>query len=309
MDSNNVTRILLLGGAGQLGQALQALPWPGELLAPSRQQLPLEQSAALAEWLARWQPGLIINAAAFTQVDAAEQASALNWRLNAELPAQLAAYASAAQCQLVHYSTDYVFDGSGDAPWPEHAAPAPLNAYGRAKAAGDAAVLGCPQALLLRTSWVYAPAGRNFMQTILQLARQHSALNVVADQVGAPTPAWLLANLTQQLWRQDCRGLYHTSCAGATSWHQFACAIVNLATAAGLPLLLSAANIRPVTSADYPQLARRPLNSRLDLTKLSQALGQQPADWFSALQTTFAQYLAQHSAAAGQGVAQITTEH
>lgn len=286
-----VTRLLLLGGSGQLGQALQTLAWDTELQAPASTELPLAQPKALADYLAAYQPDLIINAAAFTQVDAAEQAQQLNWRLNADLPAQLAAYASAHQCRLVHFSSDYVFDGSGDLAWSEQAKTAPLNEYGRAKAAGDAAVLAFSNSLLLRTSWLYAARGHNFMRTILKLAAERTELSVVADQIGAPTPAWWLAAVTQHLLVANERGLYHASCSGAVSWQQFACAIVQLAHQAGLPVQLQLEHIHAIASDAYPQAARRPYNSRLDVSKLTAVMGEAPPDWQQALQLTFAQYL------------------
>lgn len=288
----NYQRILLLGGSGQVGQALLTLRWPATVLAPSRAALPLDDADKLDEYLRQLQPDLILNAAAFTQVDVAEQQAAQNWRLNAELPAQLARYCQSHRCQLVHYSSDYVFDGSGNLPWPESASTSPLNAYGRAKAAGDQAVMQLGSALLVRTSWVYAASGNNFMRTMLRLGAQRDSLKVVADQVGAPTPAWLIAGVTQQLLQYQQSGLFHLSCQGATSWYQYACAIIKLADAAGLPLQLSAAQIMPISTQEYPAAAVRPLNSRLDLTKISAVLPEPLPDWQTALTLTFQQFVA-----------------
>lgn len=307
----NYQRILLLGGSGQVGQALQVLCWPVVLLAPSRTELPLDDVGKLDDYLRQLQPDLILNAAAFTQVDMAEQQSGLNWRLNAELPAQLASYCQSHHCKLVHFSSDYVFDGSGDLPWPESASPSPLNAYGRAKAAGDQAVMQLGSALLVRTSWVYAASGNNFMRTILRLGTQRDSLKVVADQIGAPTPAWLIARVTQQLLQCRYSGLFHLSCQGTTSWHQYACAITKLAGAAGLPLQLSAAQIMPISTQDYPAAAARPLNSRLDLTKISAVLPESLPDWQAALALTFQQFLALqagHDGSAKPGPAQKRAE-
>lgn len=291
----NYQRILLLGGSGQLGQALQALRWPVAVQAPSRAQLPLDDAVKLDEYLRQLQPDLILNAAAFTQVDVAEQQVQLNWRLNAELPAQLAGYCQSHHCQLVHYSSDYVFDGTGDLPWPESASPSPRNAYGQAKAAGDQAVMQLASALLIRTSWVYAASGNNFMRTILRLGAQRDSLKVVADQIGAPTPAWLIAEVTWQLICRRQSGLFHLSCQGATSWHQYACAIINLATSAGLPLQLNAARIMPISTQEYPAAAVRPLNSRLDLRKISAVLPEPLPDWHDALAITLQQWLTQQA--------------
>jgi dTDP-4-dehydrorhamnose reductase len=291
----NYQRILLLGGSGQLGQALLTLSWPAAVQAPTRAQLPLENTGKLDAYLRWLQPDLILNAAAFTQVDLAEQQPELNWRVNAELPAQLVRYCQSAGCQLVHYSSDYVFDGSGDLPWPETAPPSPLNAYGRAKAAGDQAVMQLGSALLVRTSWVYAAGGNNFMRTILRLGAQRDLLKVVADQIGAPTPAWLIARVTQQLMQHRQSGLFHLSCQGATSWHQYACAIIKLADSAGLPLQLSAAQVMPISTQAYPAAAARPLNSRLDLAKISAVLAEPLPDWQAALALTFQQFLAQQT--------------
>src|SRR5690554_6774108 len=190
--------ILLTGGSGQVGFELRRqLCLFGEVLAPSRAELDLADPQAVEGWLARHQPDLIVNAAAYTAVDKAEAEPELAHRLNAELPAQLAAYSAARGQWLLHYSSDYVYPGSGERPWQEGDAAGPLGVYGASKLAGDLAVQrgGCPQ-LIFRTSWVYSARGHNFLRTMLRLGRERDSLKVVDDQVGAPTPARLIAQVT-----------------------------------------------------------------------------------------------------------------
>lgn len=274
--------ILVTGGSGQVGFELQRqLCCLGDVRAPSRLELDLTNAAVVDAWLDEHRPSLIVNAAASTDVDGAEEAPELAQRLNAQLPEQLAAYAAQHKILLVHYSTDYVYPGSGSAPWEESATPAPVNVYGHTKLAGDHAIQrsGCPH-LIFRTSWVYAARGHNFMNTMLRLGGHRTALSVVDDQIGAPTPARLIALVTQLAINKDIEsGLYHLAPRGSTSWFGFAKAIFEHARTLDLPLTLDEAQLKAMTTAAYPTPAKRPLNSRLSLSKLETALGIELPSW------------------------------
>jgi dTDP-4-dehydrorhamnose reductase len=291
----NRMRILLLGAGGQLGFELQrALAPLGELHAASRDgglpgggrgiAVDLDQPATLAAALDAVAPDCIVNAAAYTAVDRAEQAPADAQRANADAPAALARWCAGRGALLVHYSTDYVFDGRGSVPWREHDATAPLGAYGRSKLAGEQAIAasGCRH-LILRTAWVYAARGQNFLRTMLRLGAEREAVQVVADQIGAPTPArWLAAATTALLaggrWREDAAaGVFHVAAAGQTSWHGFAEAIFTDAVRAGL--LSRAPRVEPIATADYPTPARRPAYSVLDCGRLADCHGLRLPDW------------------------------
>ncbi|MBB3230157.1 dTDP-4-dehydrorhamnose reductase [Halomonas stenophila] len=286
--------ILVTGGSGQVGFELQRRLSPlGRVLAPSRAELDLTDSRAVNAWLETTRPELIVNAAAYTAVDRAEREPDLARRLNAELPAQLADYAEAHDLRLVHFSSDYVYSGHGDTPWREDDVPQPLNVYGRTKLEGDRAIQlsGC-QHLIFRTSWVYSAHGSNFMQTMLRLGQERHRLEVVADQIGAPTPACLLAKVTAQaLQRRLESGLYHLAPRGATGWHGFARAIFRHAIAQGLPLAISPDGVIAIPTADYPTPATRPLNSRLCLDKLEEALDVALPHWEDPLVSTLAESL------------------
>lgn len=293
-------RILLTGAAGQVGFELQRqLAVLGLVDAPDRQTLNLADAQAVAAWLRATQPALIVNAAAYTAVDRAESEAALADRLNAQLPAQLAAYTAERDAWLVHYSSDYVYPGDGDTAWSEDAATGPLSVYGRSKRDGDAAVQASgSRHLILRTSWVYSARGHNFMKTMLRLGREREQLRVVSDQIGAPTPARLLAQITAlALWRNLSgtapldSGIYHLAPNGFTSWQGFACAIFAQAKALGVPLAVVPEQVLPILTTDYPTPARRPLNSRLQLDKLQDALGIQLPDWQDQLRLTLAEYV------------------
>jgi len=234
----------------------------------------LSQSDALLGLVRRLRPDVIVNAAAYTAVDKAESDEAMATQVNASTPGLLAEEAARLGAWLIHYSTDYVFDGSGEQARDEQAATAPLSVYGRSKLAGEALIRasGCKH-LIFRTSWVHSGHGGNFVRSILRLAAQREQLNVVADQIGAPTSADLLADVTghalrQALQQPELAGLYHLSAAGHTSWHGFASFIVEQALARGQALLLRPEAVTPIPSTGYPTPARRPLNSRLDCSKL-----------------------------------------
>lgn len=286
-------KILILGGKGQVGFELQrSLMLHGEILAPARNQCDLSEKQAVLSLLQRSQPDLIVNAAAYTAVDQAETELAQTQVLNAELPAQLAQWCAAQGKPLIHYSSDYVYPGNGSQPWQEVSIPDPVNAYGCSKLAGDQGIVdsGC-QYLIFRTSWVYSARGHNFMKTILKLGRDRETLKIVNDQVGAPTPARLIANVTAlALERQLYSGIYHLAARGETSWHCFAQAIVEQAQNSGMDLKVK--GIVGIPSSDFPTPAPRPLNSRLSLRKLEQTLNIQLPDWQASLELTLQEYLA-----------------
>lgn len=265
-------RILLLGARGQLGRALfsalcQGYPhWQVEAL--GRTECDITEPRSLTEALNRHQPDVILNGAAYTAVDLAEAQPELAERINHHAVALLAREASARGVLLVHFSTDYVFDGAGIRPWTEADKPNPLNVYGASKYAGEQAIQRlCPDHLIFRTSWLYGGEGPHFARTMLRCAREGHPLQVVDDQWGAPTQVHWLAHtvllaLGQVLTDPDKRGLYHLSCQGETSWHGFASALVQ--EACRLELLTQPVTVSPICSTQWPQSAPRPLNSRLD---------------------------------------------
>lgn len=290
--------ILILGGSGQVGFELQrALAPLGNCIAPGRRSLDLQDAAAVVRLLDELRPTLIVNAAAWTAVDAAEKARDEAFRLNAALPAQLADYCASHSATLVHYSSDYVYPGDGDTAWRETSETGPLSVYGKSKLAGDEAVLASgADALIFRTSWVYSARGHNFMKTMLRLAREREALRIVGDQIGAPTPARLIAEVTLLAVKQRGEGrlepgLYHLAPRGETNWHGFAQAIFRHAEALGENLRVNPDQVVSISTANYPTPARRPLNSRLSLEKVEQALGITLPNWESQLQLTLAELL------------------
>ncbi len=286
--------ILVTGANGQVGFELQRhFALLGNVLTPDRATLDLADAHAVERYLETHRPQLILNAAAYTAVDKAEREPAQAERLNSELPAQLAAYAAAQGAYLVHYSTDYVYPGDGEAAWHEQSPTQPLSVYGQTKCAGDEAVMnsGC-QHLIFRTSWVYAARGNNFLKTMLRLGRERDSLAVVNDQIGAPTPARLIALATLHAWQQRITpGIYHLAPSGTTSWHGFACEIFKQATEAGVTLALSPSQVRGIPTTEYPTPATRPLNSRLALNKLEAALGTAMPHWQDQLALTLKEHL------------------
>ncbi|MBK6639158.1 MAG: dTDP-4-dehydrorhamnose reductase [Rhodocyclaceae bacterium] len=277
-------KILLLGAAGQLGRELKrSLATQGELITCERRSLDLNNADALADTLKSLAPDLIVNAAAYTAVDKAESDSATAFMINATVPGVLADYAKAHGARLIHYSTDYVFNGSGHAAWNEHSTTAPLSIYGQSKLAGEQAIQasGCRH-MILRTSWVFGLHGSNFMKTMLRLARDKDELGIIDDQYGAPTWTRHLADATAMLAaRPEAHGLYHLANAGETTWAGYAEAIFAEATRLGL--LDKAPHVRRITSADFPLPAKRPNNSRLDCAALARDHGITLPDWRIAL--------------------------
>lgn len=292
-------RILLFGKNGQLGWELQRTLAPlGTMVALDRNGQQglcgdLANREGIAATLDAVKPDIIVNAAAYTAVDKAEQEHEQAARINAGAPAQMAEYARRTGARLVHYSTDYVFNGSGVTPWSETDPTGPVNHYGASKLAGEQAIQasGCEH-LIFRTSWVYAARGNNFMKTMLNLARTRDTLSIVSDQIGAPTPARLIAEVSALAVHQRLTsGLYHLTTAGATSWHGFASDIFVQAGKLGETLQLDLAKVKAITSSEYPTPARRPLNSRLALDKLQAALGIQLPDWQEQLTLTLQDHL------------------
>ncbi len=279
-------KILLLGKDGQVGRELCcALPPLGEVVALGHGDLDLRDRDALLAALTSCRADVIVNATGYTAVDAAETDRETAQQVNAIAVATLARQARASGALLVHYSTDYVFDGTLQRPYAETDSPHPLNVYGSTKLAGEQAIQasGC-DALVFRTSWVYAAHGRNFLRTVLRLAQTRDSLDVVSDQQGAPTSAGLIADVTalaipRRLAGRMPAGIYHLAAAGSTDWHAYARYIVAAAAARGASLTLAPERIRAIAARDYPAAAPRPANSRLDTTALSRALGLQLPPW------------------------------
>ncbi len=280
-----MTNILIIGKNGQVGQALpSALAHLGTVTVLDRQALDLTDEHALRQTIRSYQPQIIVNAAAFTAVDRAEDRPDLAYQINATAPAIMAQMAQESDALLVHYSTDYVFDGDKSTPYVETDQPNPLNIYGLSKYAGELAIQNSGAThYILRTSWVYADQGSNFLNTIRRLASERPELRIVNDQLGAPTWAQAIAEMTaslltadQQEPRPERRGLYHFSASGAVTWHGFAQAILAATT---LPSGRSLPTLTPITTAEYPLPAMRPMNSRLDTSRLLQQFGIQPEPW------------------------------
>jgi dTDP-4-dehydrorhamnose reductase len=286
-------RILLTGVTGQVGAALRApLESMGSLVAADRNRLDFARPENVASVLDDIAPDLIVNPAAYTAVDRAEDERELAFRVNAEAPRAMARWAASRGVPIIHFSTDYVFDGGGAQPWREEDATGPLSVYGASKLAGEVAVrsAGGPH-LVVRTSWIYAATGANFLRTIARLARERDDLGIVADQIGAPTSARLIADAVAKIvgnpgsalverFRAG-RGLVNVAAAGETSWHGFATAIVEGLKARHVALRVQ--TVRPIRTQDYPTKASRPANSRFDLTRLRQVFGVETPDWRDAL--------------------------
>jgi len=287
-------RILVTGVTGQVGGALvERLRSLGSIVAADRAMLDLARPDEIPSALDRIEPDLIINPAAYTAVDRAEDEADLAFRVNAEAPGAIARWAAGRGVPLVQFSTDYVFDGAGFRPWREGDPTGPLCVYGASKLAGEEAVRASGGAhLVIRTSWVYAAKGANFLRTIARLARERAELRIVADQFGAPTSAALIADAVSRMVAANraalaerfaaASGLVHMAASGETSWHGFAAAIVDGLRARGTAL--AATRVTPIATADYPTKARRPANSRLDLTRLRELFGVTTPRWEAALE-------------------------
>ena len=293
-------KVLLLGGNGQVGTELRRSLAPlGEVITSTRNgvlpdgapavALDLSDLHSIAPLLARIDPDVVVNATAYTAVDRAEDDAELAHQVNAAAPQRLAMACAAMGVTLVHYSTDYVFDGSGRRPYREDDPTSPLGVYGASKLAGENAIRASgARHLILRTAWVYAMHGQNFLRTMLRVGAERDELRVVADQVGSPTPAWLIADVTATILRKgiDQSGVRHLVTAGQTSWHGFAEAIFDRACAVGL--IGRQPRVLPITTAEYPTPAQRPAYSVLDCSRLQAEYGVDIPDWQQALHDTLA---------------------
>lgn len=266
-------KILLTGPSGQVGaELLETLPRLGEVVAASHARLDLANPDSIHRAIRAARPEVIVNAAAYTAVDQAESERDAAFAVNATAPGILGEEAKGLGALLVHYSTDYVFDGAKATPYAEEDEPDPINVYGASKLAGERAIVGSGcRYLILRTSWVYGPRGSNFYLTMLRLARERPELRVVDDQVGAPTSSLELARATATLIQKGAQGLYHMTAAGETSWCGFARAILKRAAIA--------TPVAAIRTEDYPTPARRPRNSRLDCSRLRADFGLSLAPW------------------------------
>jgi dTDP-4-dehydrorhamnose reductase len=294
-------KILLFGKDGQVGRELQRTLLPfGHVIALNRQNADLQNLAELNRILETVSPDLIVNAAAYTAVDKAESDPDAAFKINAEAVAVMAGYASQNNILLVHYSTDYVFDGQKSGAFVETDVTNPLGIYGLSKRMGEESIVQSRcNSLIFRTSWVFSSHGNNFIKTILRLAKEKNSLNIVADQFGAPTSAELIADVTALAiagYRSGSltSGIYHLTATGETNWHQFAHHIVDRALANGLQLQLDQSQIRAITSEEYPVPAKRPKNSRLDTTLLSSRLGLKFPDWTVHVNRTLDQLTLSH---------------
>jgi dTDP-4-dehydrorhamnose reductase len=295
-------KILLLGKNGQVGWELQRSLAPlGEVLALDRHSTPhggdLSQPERLAQTVLDWRPDVIVNAAAHTAVDKAESEPELARCLNATAPAALAQAAAQIGALLVHYSTDYVFNGQGDQPWQEGDSTGPLSVYGQTKREGELAIVasGCAH-LVFRTSWVYAARGGNFAKTMLRLAAERERLTVIDDQFGAPTGADLIADVTAHAIRASLQqpalgGLYHLVAGGQTTWHGYASHVIAQARLIQPGLALKVSEIAPVPTSAFPTPAQRPLNSRLATHKLQDAFGLKLSPWQQGVNRMLAEIL------------------
>lgn len=297
-------RILITGVTGQVGSALlPRLSAFGAVIAADRQVIDLSRPGDIGARLDEVAPDVIVNPAAYTAVDKAEDDREAAFLVNESAPRAMARWAADANIPLIHFSTDYVFDGSGTTPWKETDTPSPLSVYGASKLAGELAIqeVGGPH-LIARTSWVYAPSGANFFRTIMRLAREREELRIVADQHGAPTSAAIISDTIAAMFADRrglsdvvarAGGLLHLTASGSTNWHGFASAIVDGLRSRGMTL--KADKITPIATSDYPVKAQRPLNSRLDLAKLSRVMARPTPHWLDGLKATI-----DETAAAGQ---------
>jgi len=299
-------RILITGDGGQVGDALKETLAPlAELFAPTLAELDFTDIASIRKIVRDYRPRWIVNAAAHTAVDKAESEPDLAIAINAEGPAVLAAEAKVLGAAMIHYSTDYVFDGSKKTPWLESDMPSPLNVYGESKLAGEVALAtsGIPH-VTFRTSWVYGATGKNFVRSILKLAREREHLKIVADQHGAPTWSFELARMTahviddleRRAAQAQCSlheavhplsGVYHATGSGQTTWYGFT--EQSIADLQKLKPAMKLASVEPITTAEYPTPAKRPLNSLLDCSKLDRVFGWRMPDWRDSLASVVAE--------------------
>ena len=280
-------KILLLGASGQLGTELnRQLPLIAEIKAYTRSELDITDTQAVIETISSFKPNVIVNAAAYTAVDNAEEEKSLAYAINSDAVAVLAQQAAKQGAWLIHYSTDYIFDGEKTAPYTEMDAPNPINVYGASKLAGEEfiAASNCNH-FIFRTTWVIGKDGRNFAKTILRLATQRDSLSVINDQYGVPTSPSLITNVTidaikaikqQKAWPS---GAYNLAPLGVSTWYEIAQTLIIMAKENGVPLTISAEDILAITTDEYPTPAKRPLNSQLETQKLSQQLSFHLPHW------------------------------
>jgi dTDP-4-dehydrorhamnose reductase len=282
-------KLLLTGSNGQVGFELQRSLAPlAEVIAIGKSDCDLSNESALRVLIQDIKPDGIINSAAYTAVDKAESETVLAKKINCDAPRVMGEEATKCGAFVVHYSTDYVFEGVGDQFYKESDATNPQNVYGQTKRDGEQALLtACSRSLIIRTSWVVGAHGGNFAKTMLKLASERDALNVVADQFGAPTSAALLADITAQLVGRIKHhgdttfpyGLYHVVASGVTSWHEYAQFVISEAINAGRPMKVLPETVKPITTAEYPVPAKRPANSRLDTSLFQSAFDLRLPDW------------------------------
>jgi dTDP-4-dehydrorhamnose reductase len=280
-------KILLTGKDGQVGLALhKKLVSVGEVIATNRNELSLENSDAIRAFIEKIKPDIIINAAAYTDVDKAETEIELAYKLNAEAPKVLAEKASQLDIPMIHFSTDYVFDGLKNEPYVETDQTNPQSIYGKTKWEGEEAVRNHKKHIILRTSWVFSSRGQNFLKTILKLIQEKSSLNIVRDQKGTPTSADAIAEVTYKIVKtilSDINfkdfGTYHVSLEGQADWYQYACFVTDEAISLGLKTTMTSQDIKAISSDAYPTVAKRPMNSRLDTTKIKKTFVLKLPSW------------------------------
>ena len=296
----NMARILITGVNGQVGFELTRTLAPlGEILPISREQLDLTDKLAITKLLNYLQPDVIVNPAAYTAVDKAELDEQTAFAVNAAAPATIAKWVDDHEALLVHYSTDYVFDGEKATAYIEEDEVNPQSVYGASKQQGEAAITtATPRHIILRTSWVFGAYGNNFLKTMLRLASERNALSIVNDQIGAPTSAGLIADVSAHIVRdylafgeefiEECCGTFHLAAAGETSWHGYAQHVIALAEQSGVSLKIKAKDVKGIPSLAYPTPATRPANSRLDTEKLQAVFDLQLPNWQDGVNHVFA---------------------
>ena len=280
-------KILLTGKDGQVGFALhKKLVSLGDVIATNRNELNLENPDAIRAFIEKIKPDMIINAAAYTDVDKAETEIELAYKLNAEAPKVLAEKASQLNIPIIHFSTDYVFDGLKNEPYVETDQANPQSIYGKTKWEGEEAVRQHKKHIILRTSWVFTSRGQNFLKTILKLTEEKTSLNIVSDQKGAPTSADALAEVTYKIVKTILNkasfedfGTYHIALEGETNWYQYACFIINEAIRLGLKTTMTSQDINAISSDAYPTVAKRPINSRLNTAKVKKTFMLKLPSW------------------------------
>jgi len=280
-------KILLTGKDGQVGLALhKKLLSLGEVIATNRQELDLRNPDAIKVFIDKTKPDIIINPAAYTQVDKAESEKLLAHQINAIAPQVLAEKASELHIPIIHFSTDYIFDGLKDEPYLETDEANPQSVYGQTKWQGEEAVRNHKKHIILRTSWVFSSHGQNFLKTILKLSQEKSSIDAVDDQKGTPTSSEILANVTYQIVKAILNnlhfkdfGTYHVTSMGDTDWYHYACFIIDESIGLGLKTTMTSKDIKPILSDLYPTLAKRPMNSRLYTDKITMTFMLELPDW------------------------------